>query len=148
MALRRDWDALGEPQRKRYVARGLREGLTPGQARDYYMRGGDLTRWRGKESHPGLSTSQYDRLISLGKQARWSEGRDGLPLSEVIDDMIRNGFDYKFIAERLREKAEARDYYSRLSKKQRKDPNYDKGPGARNIRKRIPHANIELYYYH
>lgn len=143
----RDWDSLGDRQRKRYESRAGKEGLTPGQARDFYNRGGDITRWRGKQIRLGITPSQWDRLMALGKQARWTVGRDEVPLAEVVEDMLRKGFDYKFIAERLREKAEARDFYSRLSKKQRRLRG-NRGPGTDNFARRVTYANVELYYYH
>lgn len=148
MARERNWDALGERQRRRYIGAGRREGLSEDQVREHYLSGGSLTRWRGKKERPGITSSQFDRLVRLGKDARWTSAREGLPLKEVLEDLIARGFAYEWIAERLREKKESRDYYSTLSKRERRDSNVYKGPGTDRFSRRTPYANVELYYYH
>lgn len=157
MAKPRNWDALSERQRKRYLSKGKKQGFTDDYTRRYYETGGDLREFRGHRSRYGTSEKTWTKLRRAAYAAKLEtdhpKGQTGDAfVVYVLESLLSKGFKPQWILDKLAEKRNSRDTYrSVFAKALRKQfPTSDAGynPGRKRFHARNQIADLELYYYH
>lgn len=158
MASRRDWQQLGERQRKRYLAAGRKQGLSSQQVIEYYESGGDLSVWRGqtRSRRVGVSERTWRKLMAAARRSELGQIPPGrqkpVPPGEILESLIRKGFEPDWILDQLEKQYDSRTRFRSAAMRayRKKYPKLDAGynPGRSRHKRRNLNADIELYYYH
>lgn len=111
--------------------------------------------YRGHAPRHGATESQWRRMTRAAKAARMDRDIDEdrpQGVRDILESLLRKGFEPEWIIARLKEKKESRDAYLHPTNRRLRAEGIKhagKDPGSQRYHEgKLTRADIELYYYH
>lgn len=151
MARTRNWSALSESTKKRYLGAGNAKGLSPAQTEEHYSSGKSLADFRGHNRPEGVSERGWATLVKAAKDAGLA---DNLPAKELprggpnpryrgsLNDILKGEIEKGFTPVQLKRRIARQEAVRR----EWRDGN--KEPGERAWRRRNLYMSDVFYWYH